>query len=690
MSKNTLLLLILILFLLSCCAISTTCGAGIYIYHAIEAHNTPAAPNAGASFDPDFPLSATVEPLPTITPAGPTATPFPSPTPVPGATPVSHSLSTEELLKSVEVPSNDPVDLAARLRPELGQVPRVVNEVPPEYEEGDVITFWVSNSDTDENWQIQAELVVKGEHVYMWREIGSKAKEKDLRKAARIFDERIYPTDREFFGSEWTPGIDNDPRLHVLHARDLGHTIAGYYSSADEIPAKIHPYSNEKEMFYINIDNNRPGSRFYNGTLAHEFQHMIHWYQDKNESTWLNEGASELAAELNGVGRTDGLRPDSVFAEDPDLQLNTWPDSETSYAHYGNAYLFIRYFLSRFGDDATKALVANDKNGMEAVDDTLQQIGAGMSADEFFGDWVIANWLDDVSLGDGRWGYPDYDLDRMEPEVAFVDLPVAHSETVHQYAADYYTFPAEESITITFDGDVITHLAATDAHSGDWAWWSNRVDESDTRLTFPLDLTETNDATLHFFTWYDIEDLWDYAYIEVSEDGGKTWDILETDRTTTENPNGNAYGPGYTGKSNEEVASWVEEQVDLSAYTGEDILVRFEYVTDAAVTQPGMFIDSVSVPEIGYFQDFENGPGDWQSEGWLLTNNILQQHWLVQVVEPLPGGDVQVHRMTVDENGHGELHLSGVRTNDDLTLIISALAPVTVETASYQFEIESR
>ena len=215
------------------------------------------------------------------------------------------------------------------------------------------------------------------------------------------------------------------------------------------------------------------------------------------------------------------------------------------------------------------------------------------------------------------------------------------------------------------------------------------MDESDTRLTFPVDLSDVDKATLHFFTWYDIEDLWDYAYIEVSEDGGRTWTIMETARTTRENPNGNAYGPGYTGRSNGDTAEWVEEQVSLADYAGKEILVRFEYVTDAAVTQPGMFLDSVSIPEIDYYQDFENGPDEWQSEGWLLTNNVLKQRWLVQVIEPLANGDVKVHRMTVDENGHGELHLSDVRTNRDLVLVVSGLAPATVETAGYEFDIST-
>ncbi len=115
--------------------------------------------------------------------------------------------------------------------------------------------------------------------------------------------------------------------------------------------------------------------------------------------------------------------------------------------------------------------------------------------------------------------------------------------------------------------------------------------------------------------------------------------------------------------------------------------MRFEYVTDAAVTQPGMFIDDVSIPEIDYYQDFENGPGDWQSEGWLLTDNVLQERWLVQVIEWRSPREVAVHRMAVGPDGRGELHLTGLDDSYDLVLAVSALAPVTVEEGSYQFEV---
>lgn len=676
MSRKNLPFILLAFVILCCCAFISISGVALLaITDRIDARPQP-----------QFEQQLAPVPLDTPTPR-----PLRRRTPQPSLTPpVSIGLDTDALIASVEVPVNDPRDLVLRLRPELGDPPLVVNATPPVYEEGDRLTFWVSNLDTDENFQIEAKLVVKSENLYMWVESGVEVDEDDLRRSARFFDEQIYPTDRAFFGSEWSPGVDNDPRLHVLHATGIGSSVAGYFSSADEISSMINPYSNEKEMFYINLDNNPPGTRFYNGTLAHEFQHMIHWHEDKNESTWLNEGASELATQLNGVARTDNsLRPAEVFASDPDLQLNTWPDPQEgdSYPHYGNAYLFLNYFLSRFGEEATKLLVADPENGMKSVDDVLQNLDLGLSADDLFADWVIANWLDDPSLDDGRWGYPDYDTAPMAVSKRHRRTPARGDGTVHQYAADYITVAAEGDVTITFEGDATNRLAATDAYSGEWTWWSHRVDESDTRLTLPVDLSDVQKATLKYRTWYDLEELWDYAYIEISTDGGNLWTILETSHTTRENPQGNAYGPGYTGLSGGEKAAWVQEEVDLSPYAGQPVLLRWEYVTDAAVTHPGMFIDDIQIPEIGLFDDLEQGMGNWQAEGWILTNNILQQRWIVQVLGYNKDGEFFVQRLPVDADGYGQIQLHNVSARKDLVLVVSALAPVTIETAAYQYEI---
>src|SRR5690606_32786277 len=109
---------------------------------------------------------------------------------------------------------------------------------------------------------------------------------------------------------EWNPGVDNDPRLHVLHATGLGDGIAGYYSSADQYSRLARAFSNEKEMFYINLSwlNRSANYLYYETVLAHEFQHMILWYRDRNEETWINEGQSEFAQVVAGY------EPNTLFA----------------------------------------------------------------------------------------------------------------------------------------------------------------------------------------------------------------------------------------------------------------------------------------------------------------------------------------------------------------------------------------
>ena len=78
---------------------------------------------------------------------------------------------------------------------------------------------------------------------------------------------------------------------------------------------------------------------------------------------------------------------------------------------------------------------------------------------------------------------------------------------------------------------------------------------------------------------------------------------------------------------------WVQEKVDLSPYAGKQILLRFEYVTDDAVNGPGFMVDDISIPEIGYSDGGEKGKEGWEAAGWVLTDNQLNQRWLVQLLD---------------------------------------------------------
>jgi len=83
---------------------------------------------------------------------------------------------------------------------------------------------------------------------------------------------------------------------------------------------------------------------------------MIHWNRDRNESTWVNEGFSELAVLLNGYE----VGSEYSYIVNPDLQLNDWPnDSSQTSPHYGAAFLFFTYFLDRFGEQIQKKLFLN-------------------------------------------------------------------------------------------------------------------------------------------------------------------------------------------------------------------------------------------------------------------------------------------------------------------------------------------
>ena len=620
-------------------------------------------------------------------PVGEAATPEPAPAitrePVGEVGP-----ETEELLEMADVPVRDLHDLAIRLRHLPPDTARTVNPGgSPDYAVGTRRLFYASNVDTAEQFVIYATLEYKTEHVYMWVEEDVRVDRDDLAAAAELFEDHTYRTDRTFFGSEWTPGVDNDPHVSILHARGLGNSVAGYYSSADEFVSPVRDDSNEMEMFYINIENVTVNDDFYNGVLAHEFQHMIHWYNDRNEETWMNEGFSELAMYLNDYD-TGGA--DWIFAMEPDTQLNSWPEGPgAAGANYGAAYLFTSYFLDRFGPEATQALVAHPENSFASVDAVLEELDTGLTYKDLFGDWVVANLVDDPSIVDGRYGYSDINPPSLDIETTYrkSDYPVSGSGTVHQHGTDYVELQGDSPLAFRFTGSTQIGLVDTTAHSGRYFWWSNRGDDSDMMLTRAFDLSDVSEATLEFWTWYDAEEDWDYAYVEISTDGGETWEVLTTPSGTGTNPNGNSFGWAYTGRSGGGAAAeWIQERVDLSPYAGQEVVVRFEYITDDAVNRPGLVLDDIAIPEIDYFSDFEKDADGWEPAGFIRHANVLPQRWLVQLI--LFGRETTVQRLELNEDQTGEWVIPLEGRTDRAVITISGLAPVTTEMGSYGYEIE--
>jgi hypothetical protein len=417
---------------------------------------------------------------------------------------------------------------------------------------------------------------------------------------------------------------------------------------------------------------------------------MIHWYQDRNESSFLNEGFSELATFLNDYS-TGGF--DWYYTSNPDINLTDWlGGSGDNSAHYGANFLFVTYFLDRFGKDATQALVHDQQNGLASVDNVLQQMNITdpltsqkVTADEFFLDWTLANYIHDPSVVDGRYYYSNYPTSPTSTDTEGVSsCPQAQNmRTVNQYGVDYIRITCSGNYTIDFTGSTLTRLLPADPHSGSYAYWSNKGDESNMTLTRQFDLTEVSGpVTFSYWTWYDLEKDYDYVFLEASTDGA-SWNILTTPSGTGENPSGNSYGWGYNDQSN----GWIQETVDLSQFAGQVVSLRFDYITDAAVNGEGFQVDDITIPEISYTEGFESGDGGWEGAGFVRVQNILPQTFRLALITHA-GNMTTVDILPVNADQTAQIPVTiGSKDVQDVVLVVTATTRFTREPATYQFDI---
>jgi len=673
-----------------CIAAMAVCAWGIVLTNTPEpTRAVQIRPNVTRTPRP----TATPGPRITLTPRRPSSTPSASLKPPSDLRrdPVSQdAMDTTQFLKSADIPQRDMRDVTLRLADPGVPIPEVTRNQPWNFKVGDKHGFWVSNEDDRKQYWITATLTYLTPHTYMWVQDGVKMDKSKLVEAADRFETETYPTDREFFGSEWTPGVDGDVHLNLLISDKLGQHVAGYYSSMDEYSHLVHKYSNEMEMFYISAENGELGTQFFDCVLAHEFQHMIHWYHHQNQAGWINEGLSELACQINDLETGGSMYS---FADKPDTQLDSWPD-ETGEAgpNYGAAYLFMTYFLDRFGKEATQALVTSPLYSSAAVDAVLTT--TSVTFNDVFADWTIANTINDPNLDQGQYSYttitpPEFNVTW---KLRQSDYPAQKESTVSQYGTDYVELRGRGDVQVDFAGATLVNLANMDAHSGKYLWWSEAANSSDTTLTREFDLTSVQNATLTFWTWYDIEKDFDYAYVEASTDG-EHWKTLPGQSTTNDDPNGANYGNGYTSKSGttdkKAPAKWIQEKIDLSEYAGKKVQVRFEYLTDAGVTHAGFFVDDIEIPEINYRNDAESGDDGWQAKGFIRHANILPQQWLVQLIT-VGKTETTVEKLPLsnDQTGQWTVHLG--TDIDHAVLTISGLTPVTTEPSPYWFAVTQK
>ena len=564
------------------------------------------------------------------------------------------------------------------------------------------------------------------------------------------FNDTIYPSNTTYFGfsedRDGTGGLfaswgydwyetDNPQRVMILvfNIIDEGYCdpeypfyVAGYFwasmntDTADRniIHIDSHDWANR-----IGPDVARP--YLYEGTIAHEYEHLIHFDKDPDEPSWVDEGLADLSGNLAGYGHSAGhVAYYMVYHRTP---LTVWGGGLED---YGASYLFQLYLMEHFGGPAFVTALVNDPlNGIAGIENQLVSFGYSASFNNIYRDWTVSNYLDDNTVtgisgaplgyatleipSDDTWDYSipwsvenNYGSDNKGNipiprywggyKSGSVQWPVGD---VMPYAPMYLTYKGiQPEMVSTFRGDDSSGVAA---HNGIYELWGSRGDLLFNTATTTAPVSLGANANLSFWTFYEIENLWDFGFVQISTDGGSTWTSLANDDTTFEHDPAAIEDavnnlPGFTGHSE----NWMEESFDLSAYAGQLALFRFLYVTDWATNESGFYIDDVVVADDGgiiFSDDLESGSGNWVLDGFEYTTGLAENDWELTFINPIYDrgkfSDYEFVDSAVVPDGNYQWDFTTLDTsdvqNDVATIIMSNHLPENTSfPASYQLLVE--
>ncbi|HUT71153.1 MAG TPA: hypothetical protein VMW89_10800 [Desulfatiglandales bacterium] len=488
------------------------------------------------------------------------------------------------------------------------------------------------------------------------------------------FDTVIYPTNTSVFGEPLPRGEEAKKTWILIHnIRDESYYygpsddgcnpatltyIAGYFSASEDAV-------NNKNMIHIDTgDWERrigPGVDFpymYETVFAHEFEHLLHFDQDPDESLWVDEGLANLAAFLCGYGhQAQFIFPYLVYH--PITSLTYWGGGLED---YGATYLFALYLYEHFGGAFfISALVQEQANGVEGIEKTLTAVSYRDTFDEVFDNWTIANYLDDTRKRGGKYGYENLEIGSIDTwgySIEYVlsnfwwgppnKVPFAVPSywffgiEPQPYTAHYFRFNNKKAAQVSIDGD---DFAGTLAKSGIYEWYSGAENWA-WRSLYQTFTIPAGGATLNFYTFYEIEEDWDYGYVEVYDKNTGEWYTLDASGTVDNVaiPQDNPYTPNGREPVNYEAAGlwhaftgysggWIPVSMNLTPFAGHTIHLYFTTWQDGAFSLQMMYVDDISIPEIGFFDDVEGGEDGWKTDGWYRTDGILDNGFGVKTID---------------------------------------------------------
>ena len=448
------------------------------------------------------------------------------------------------------------------------------------------------------------------------------------------FDAQTLPMLRKTFGKEADPGIDNDPRFHVVFTPLISEAYNGYFSAEDSADPRIRKTSNGMELLFLNTSLLNRGTNAVVNTLSHEFQHMVHHRYDPNEPSFINEGLSGLAEYIALQDIKDSFI--RSFLNDTGRSLIWWPESGTTAPFYGSSFLFSMYLYDRFGADFIHELVKAPENGLNGLDEALRCSGIGLSADDTFQQWTAALLAQLLQTSVREWSYRSYAFpqDGIYRDIKTLSCGTPELHETAQYGIRMYNSSCGVPFRITVDGNAESPVTTLNIPGGTGAWWSGAVNNSMALLSRTFDLTDVSGpVSFEYDISYSIEDGYDYYYLLLADTQGKVT-RLSPSTVTNADPAGQNLGSGTTGRS----SGTIHESVDLNQWTGEQIRLTFVYLTDTAGLDNGLLLDNFRIAAIGFEDNAEADDGGWQAEGFSRISASVPQRFSLVILHPQNDG----------------------------------------------------
>lgn len=391
----------------------------------------------------------------------------------------------------------------------------------------------------------------------------------------------------------------------------------------------------------------------FDSTIAHELQHLIHSDQSPNEETWLNEAMSGFAEFLNGYYTSDALAGRTQWQTWPENSVTLWGDQNNDQggseilADYQLVNAFALYTTGRIGGvyTDTAKLTQESEDGILGFNKWLSDTSAtnpaatGLTFDDIFTDFrrdMLFGGDTNGAQPQANWNANFIDAYHSPLENSGGPATVAASlgrlrdnldregydwPGAPPFGTDFVEICWSEALStttypVTLDGDETapptawSATPATDVYSptsgsvaGD-VLYSGHSDLSDNFVVFGP-VTPGGGDQLTFNHYYNIEDDWDYGFVQVTTDttgmvGWTSLPIAGTQSITDADAHAiiKANVPGFSGFS----GGWITSTYNIgAAYGGQPILLAFRYATDWASdgsdpsSPSGWALDNVSI-----------------------------------------------------------------------------------------------